>query len=605
MPASCPRGGKMATKSLHNGHVRSLANGLIAQPATSNIAGRQSGRDLGLLGWLMVAPTLALISACSSAVGDPGASKSQTQASAQKSATTGAEAINAFRIGVNVNNVDWWANSRPFMNMIYGTGWQMQNTNPWGGGENVPASSLDPNGWVMSVPAGYRVARGLSVPLAGGDFTCRYQGNGQITVSGPVSNVSYGAGYTRFTIAPTYPGAKSVSLYYFVDPTNYIRNIDCRETAASTTNLVAPEFVSAMSGFRVVRFMKWQQAVESNRPVTWATRNKPGDGDYTKKDGVPIEVLVATANQLNADPWFTIPWNADDDYITRFASYVRDNLAPGHVAYVETSNEVWNSGYSVYAQAKAEAIAEQLPSAITPGAIADGPGERYAERTRQVMAIWSNVFAGQMGRIARVAAFQHVSPYWTGALLRYQNTYQSVDAVATAPYFGYDLTASMTADEIFAALPGKVNDALNFATQQKAYAQKYGLRYITYEGGQHIVLPTNMTLSYAVERDPRMETIYNQFLTAWQTQIGDTLTLFALTGGIGQYGSWGLVEYAGQPLTLAPKMRAVQAFLGTAPAPTQTCPDGSVIPSTDTCPTPTTPGGKKKGGGKGGKNATA
>src|SRR4029078_1512327 len=118
-PCLMSSGGKMAKKSLHHAHVRSLANGLIAQPATSNIAGRQSGRDLGLLGWLMVAPTLALISACSSAVGDPGASKSQTQASAQKSATTGAEAINAFRIGVNVNNIDWWDNSRPFANTLY------------------------------------------------------------------------------------------------------------------------------------------------------------------------------------------------------------------------------------------------------------------------------------------------------------------------------------------------------------------------------------------------------------------------------------------------------------------------------------------------------
>jgi len=164
----------------------------------------------------------------------------------------------------------------------------------------------------------------------------------------------------------------------------------------------------------------------------------------------------------------------------------------------------------------------------------------------------------------------------------------------------------MTADQMFAALPGKVNDALNFAVQQKATAQKYGLRYITYEGGQHIVLPSNLSLSTQVERDSRMFDIYNQFISAWQSQIGDTLMLFALTGGISQYGSWGLVEYAGQPVSQTPKMRAVQAFLGTAtPAarssrPTETCRDGSVNSTTNACPPSegTTSGGKKGSDGK-------
>ena len=575
---------------------------MIARIAKSNIVETPSERKFDLLGWLMVAPALAMMGACSSAVSGPiGA---QSQSSAKSRATSGETALNRFKVGINVNNVDWWGNARPFSNLIYGAGWTMQNTNPWGGSQAVPATSLDANGWVKSVPAGYRVGRGLSVPLAGGDFTCRYQGNGPVTVGGPVSNVSAGSGYVRFTIAPTWPNPQPVTLYYYVDPANYVRNLDCRETGASTSELVAPEFANAMRGFKVIRFMKWQQAVETNRPITWATRNKPGDGDYTGNDGVPIEVLVATANQLNVDPWFSIPWNADDDYVARFATYVRDRLASGHVAYVETSNEVWNGGYAVSTQAKNEGIAEALPSAQNPSVVTNGPLERYAEKTRQVMQIWTNVFAGQTGRIVRVASFQHVSPYWTDKILRYQNLYQSIDAVATAPYFGYDLTASMTADQMFAALPGKVTDALNFAVQQKAAAQKYGLRYLTYEGGQHIVLPGNLSLSTQVERDPRMAVIYNQFLTAWQSQIGDTLTLFALSGGISQYGSWGLVEYAGQPLSQAPKMSAVQAFLGTSTTnSTQTCPDGSVILTTSTCPAPSG-GGKKKGDGKGKIGAT-
>ena len=563
------------------------------------------------------APIFCVLAACSSAMGSPSNETSDTTGK-----STGAELIStastndpaAFRIGTNVNTINWWDGSRPFANLIYGTGWSMQNTNPWGGAEDVPASALDANGWVKSVPAGYRVGRGLSVPVTGGDIVCRYQGNGTLTVTGPVSNVSSTAGLTKFTVAATYPNPQPVSIFYNVDPTNYIRNIDCREATASSTALLAPEFVSAMSGFKVMRFMKWQPATEGNWPVTWSTRNKPGDGDYTKNDGVPVEVMVQTANELNVDPWFTIPWNADKDYITRFATFVRDNLAPGHVAYVEVSNEVWNPGYQVFGQAKSEGIAEGLISAENGVSVTNGPGERYSEKTRQVMQIWSGVFAGQMNRLVRVAAFQHVVPYWSDLLLKYQNTYQSVDALATAPYFGHEAptwSAGQTLDSIMITiLPAKIAETLDFGVKQKAVAQKYNLRYITYEAGQHVVLPNNLTLEQQIERDPRMYDLYKSFMNGWQAQVGDTLTMFALTGPVSQYGSWGLSEYAGQPAAQTPKMRAVLEFMGVSTTSgttttLQVCPDGTQVPLTSSCPPTTSTGstgstdsttpGKKKG----------
>jgi hypothetical protein len=559
---------------------------------------------------LMPAPVMCLLAACGSAVGlTSDSSNSSNSASTSTKGGTSAEALSLapLKLSVNVATIDIESGSRPFTNMIYGGIWQMQNTAPWGPGEVVPDSMLDTNGWVKTAPAGYVIRRGLSVPLAGGDFICRYQGNGTLDVSGPVSNVAKTAGATRFTIAPTYPNPQPVNLGFTVDPSNYIRNIDCREVSAPTTEIIAPEYIAATDGFKVIRFMKWQPATEGNWPVTWATRNKPGDGDFSKKDGVPVEYLVEAANRINADPWVTIPWNADNDYITRFATYVRDNMAPGHQVYVEVSNEVWNWGYPVATQANNEAKAEGLRSAedgVSPG----GVGERYSEKTRQVMQIWSSVFAGQMNRLVRVYAFQHVQPYWSDKLLAYQNTYQYVDALATAPYFGYDVTASQTLDQAMASIAAQVSESVNFGTQQKTIAKKYGLRYLTYEAGQHVVLPNNLALLKQIQRDPRMYDAYKLFLSNWQSGMGDVLTMFALNSPITQYGGWGLSEYLGQSLSETPKRKAVQEFLGVTSLPTsptsstQICPDGSVIPDTSTCPTTTTPSpttptlpGKRKG----------
>jgi hypothetical protein len=106
-------------------------------------------------------------------------------------------------------------------NLVYGASWQMAGS---GGAEDVPAQYLDSNGWVKSLPAGYRVIRALSIPIAGGSFICRFQGNGQLQVAGPsVTNLSMGSGQSTFTITAGYPDAPQNYIQYNVDPTNYIR----------------------------------------------------------------------------------------------------------------------------------------------------------------------------------------------------------------------------------------------------------------------------------------------------------------------------------------------------------------------------------------------
>ena len=463
----------------------------------------------------------------------------------------------AFELGINVSSIDYYSGTEPFLNLIYGSSWRMRDRKRGGGDEDVPPSSLDPKGWVKSVPAGYIVVRALAVPRSGGTFVCRYRGEGTLEVMGnAVSSVVASAGETRFLLADTSGNPQGATLSYSVKPTNYIRDVDCRDSRASPSETFTPEFTSALAGFRTIRFMKWQTATEGNWPVTWATRNKPGDADYQRSDGVPVELMVAAANRTGADIWVTMPWNADDQYVTKFAAYIRDNLAAGHQVYAEVSNEVWNSGYPVASQAEKEAKSEGLPSATGSGT--GGNLERYAEKTMKVMAIWSTVFRGKEAALVRVASLQHVSPYFSDLLLNYRNLHQSIDALATAPYFGSEIRDSRSLDQVMAALPGEVASTVKLGRQQKAIARKYGLRYITYEAGQGVVLPNNVPLEQQIQRDPRMYGIYRQFIAAWRTEIGDRLNLFSLNGEIGQYGGWGLVQYLGQPLSQAPKMRAVK-----------------------------------------------
>jgi hypothetical protein len=61
-----------------------------------------------------------------------------------------------------------------------------------------------------------------------------------------------------------------------------------------------------------------------------------------------------------------------------------------------------------------------------------------------------------------------------------------------------------------------------------------------------------------------MYDVYRQFIASWRAKVGDQLNLFALSGQIGRYGGWGLVEYFGQPQSQAPKMRAARDFMRTS-----------------------------------------
>lgn len=73
--------------------------------------------------------------------------------------------------------------------------------------------------------------------------------------------------------------------------------------------------------------------------------------------GCPVEVLVMMANELGCHPHFCLPMLATDDYVTQFATYVRDNLSAGLIPKYTYANEIWNFGQQITSLANALAAA--------------------------------------------------------------------------------------------------------------------------------------------------------------------------------------------------------------------------------------------------------
>lgn len=469
------------------------------------------------------------------------------------------------RIGINVAGSSYFGGTRSFSNLLAGSGWSLMDAA--GKSVSMPADRMDAQFYPIKLNTGEKVARNIDVPTAAlrgeaVDLICRWEGKATAQIWGPMTrNVKVSAQQATFTLDPKLSPGNPMLWLTGLDPGSPLRNVDCREVGADPGALFDPTFLSEVGRFSAIRFLKWAPSVENNRAVTWATRAKAGDGIIVGADGVAIEHMIALANAVNADPWFTIPWNADADYIRQFATLVKAKLNPGLKAYVETSNEVWNWTYPVTAQALKEGKAN------FPG-VDDGTAmmRRYAQRSGEIMDIWSEVFTGQTDRIVRVASFQNGGTWAAGVFLAYADTASKIDAIATAPYFSGTLPANayVTPDKttyFFDVHEGVVDGQIKIAAQMKAFAAKHGKRYLAYEAGQHYLSPDDLVQLQHIERHPRMGALYTRYLDGWDAQVGDLMMLFQDYGQISKWGAWGLREFTGQALSDAPKASAVAAWL--------------------------------------------
>jgi hypothetical protein len=472
-------------------------------------------------------------------------------------------------IGVNAVFPTWYSRARAYANLLIGNDWQIGGPS-FKGWREFPEADLDANGWIKTLDPENIGFRSLSHPrftMGSSHITCTFEGKGQVSVSHlpSITGVSARPGKLSFdwSVASDWPeGTDKLDNVYLkvqeIDPTDPVRNIDCREADITQDARFAPDYVQSFTGFAVIRYLGLQNS-NRNAPVTWATRKRTISSLIPGDTGLPIEDIVLLSNLTNTSPWICLPWNSDDEYLRNFAVYVRDNLKPGLKVYVEMGNEVWNPGFLVARQARNEGLKAQL---------SDDPRQaqlkRYAQRSVEALKIWTAVFESRKDTLVRVAATQHANPSSAEIVLSAPGLAPMIDALATAPYFGHELTKlpeSLTAEEAFPLLELSIEKTINLMRSNASIAKKYGKRYIAYEGGQHIVLPKNVPLTRQINRDPRMGALYTKLLKNWQSISPDLFAHHTDVGPTTRFGSWGLREYQGQPSAQSPKASAVQPFL--------------------------------------------
>lgn len=536
---------------------------------------------------------------------------------AQEGTRSPAAAGTAPWLGMNLAVASDWSTQDPFIDkMRLGRRWIGHLPGQWGGWTHDDlraAGVLDAQGWPTRIPSELEgistlvlTAMPEDAKAMAGRYHVTHEGRGRIELWGRAENVIPGRGRAAGTMTFDYtPGDGLVMITIRqTDPDDPVRNItvvhERHREAFERGAIFNPDWTARLEGLRLLRFMNWGRANNSSL-ARW--ENRPQIDDYSwEGTGIPLEVMIRLANELQADPWFTLPHLADDNFIRRYAETVRDTLDPGLRAHVEFSNEVWNWQFT---QARWAADAAQTRWGD------EGQWQQYyARRAAQMVMIWDDVFAGQHDRVVRVLATQAgwlgleeqlQAPLWQAEDPANPAPPDLFDAYAITGYFDgglgrdtkvetvhdwlaeslaraeaaadaqglhgperaahvsahrFDHAVDLAAAELRdGAVTGNSRGSLAWLTTEifphhAEVARRWGLDLIMYEGGSHVVgvWPHNEDealteffthLNYTAE----LAALYAPLLEAWYAIGGDLFTAYHDVSRPGRHGSWGHLRH--------------------------------------------------------------
>ena len=476
--------------------------------------------------------------------------------------------------GINLGGVTYWSTEIVFVDLFkHSQTWKSQAPGKkYGQGGEL---ALSKEGWIEALVddgqfADSIVLSSINGRYPGGVYTCLYDGQGQLKFAYGTSVVDQKPGRIKVKVKPK-QNLLTLSITK-TDPKDPIRNIRFILPGFEDTYSrlpFHPDFLKRWEKFKVIRYMDFQRT-NNSKQTSFSDRPTPAMQTQGGRGGVALEYMIQLANTLDADPWFCMPHLATDDYVHKFAKMVKQQLKPNLKVYIEYSNECWNSmfGQARYCKDKGKELG-----------LSDNDYQAqlrcYSKRSVQIFKLWEEVFGGSK-RLIRVLAAQSANPWTSEQVMDFEDAYKQADVLAIAPYFGHalgnpknqDKTVKMSIDDVLDACKGYIEKNNKTIAKQAEMAAERDLRLVAYEGGQHLVghggAENNKKMEelfHAANRHPRMKQLYLEYLSGWKQNGGTTMAIFSSTGKYSKWGSWGIMEYHGQPIAEAPKYQAVIEFI--------------------------------------------
>lgn len=493
----------------------------------------------------------------------------------------------------------------PFLNL-------MKSARPWIGHvpgqrggktfEDLKAAGIfDSDGWPLRIPEGVDYLEAFILtnqPVEAvesqGRYVLTYDGKGDLRLRGRAQRPRSIPGRVIFDYMPG-EGYVGISIRE-IDPDDPIRNIrvvreDYLELDAAGL-LFNPAWTETIQDLRSLRFTDWMMT-NNSRQTSWSDRPQLQDASWAMR-GVPLEAMIALANQVGADPWFTMPHMADDAYIRAFATQVFEDLDPCLKVYVEYSNEVWNEAF-----AQSKWMASRAENHW--GSSDFGWAQYYGLRSAQVMQIWSQIFGTQRAaRVIRTVSTQTDSAGMERHILNAPLAYLDLgffpqdvfDAYAVSGHFGDEMTGRAQVAQIktwldmaegkaervaheqgllrvalrefvkehrfdaaFALMArairnGSTNDLIGeIFPYHASVSDTAGLNLVMYDGGADILAHAGdarlTEFLSAFSYSPQMATLDEQVLEGWAQSGGTLSNAYVDVAMSSKWGNWGALRYLG------------------------------------------------------------
>ncbi|MEE9328188.1 MAG: hypothetical protein V3U71_12960 [Cocleimonas sp.] len=502
-------------------------------------------------------------------------------------------------VGMNTNEVLHTDAGAPFVNLF-------KMAMPFKDAKKLTHGHVvfDKNGWPRNLKGGQAGSYMIHWLPAGsipeGQYTVLYDGEGQLAYEGDAKIIHSQPGKDIVEFRSGHDKFMQVALIIKQsEPRNYLRNIRvlmpggiCANNPFKRVNganqcsgnyqsfekyhkqiVFNPDYLNFMKDFKVIRMMNisgitrnpmrlWNQMNQMNK-ATWA--------GYEGARGAPLEIMVKLANVLNRDAWFNLPHAADDNFVRQYASYLKRHLRPHLKAYIEYSNETWNTAFMQTHYTKQMGVKLRLdPDPNQAG------HKYYSQRAVEIFKIFEQVY-GNTQKLVRVMGAWSANRHLAPVVMEHKNAYKHVDAMAIAPYFFVHkkaLGGVNSVPSVFTLLeddkknPYSMNNVYKMIQQEADLAKKYGVKLIAYEGGQHLTAPgTRSTRDHpnpfliGANRAHPMEKFYIDFINNWDRISGGGLFMaFSAPRTCQFFGCWGIKEHLNQSDAKAPKYRALKRF---------------------------------------------
>jgi hypothetical protein len=297
---------------------------------------------------------------------------------------------------------------------------------------------------------------------------------------------------------------------------------------------------------------KANNAVEAHPGTRWEDRVQKGD---PVQRPMAYEWMIDLCNRTQRDLWVCVPHFADERYMYELGKLIRGGLDPSLKCYAEWSNETWN-GMFKQAQYCVEKGAElEIPS---DHRWADNRWYRgqmfHAMRTFEVFHQFERAFGDQKERLVKVIGGTTVHAFAETHLDAVSDPVLNPhgvkpDAYAIAPYFGNGLDGKDP--EIVAKAKAAIAERIERMLRVKKRVEEAGIRFFTYEGGQH--LKKNSDVFGA---NPAIYDVYREYLDRLDDHF-DLFLHYTHNGTHSSGNSWGAKRCIGEPLRDAHKYRAL------------------------------------------------